>query len=495
MLKFKGIILLLSAGILGGCATVPREAGFGDVQKAIAERTGHLVQWRGRAADDAAVDQLVLSLLQRELTTEDAVEIALLNNLTLQATYQELGIAQADLVQAGLLQNPTLSLARRFTGQAAEFDIAQDLISLLTMPLRKRVAGAQFEAAKRRVGNAVLETAAETRQAFFNCQAAEQSLEMRRTVAESTAASADAAKRLYDAGNTNDLDLANEQKLASQARLELATAENDEVQARERLTMQMGLWGSATMWKVAPRLPDPPASDPPQQGLETLAIQRRLDLEAGRQEIIVAAQALGLTQAFRYIPEITIVAHYEHEIEPRHSTGPGVQFTVPLWGSARAVGEMRADGEGNRCAGDNPAARTGQRSRELYDQPHGAGGGAGRLVHHRTPHVRISDAEEVDRQSYPQNGQDEGQGSSHRHQPRSNHFTAGVARNEACVLDGGENIDDHAQCDQRRAHPLGRPDMLRLGGLADGCQFPQKQSEAGDHKPEPHHRKRRAYPC
>ena len=38
------IAVLLSAGLHGGCTTVPREAGFGDVQKAVAERTGHLVQ-------------------------------------------------------------------------------------------------------------------------------------------------------------------------------------------------------------------------------------------------------------------------------------------------------------------------------------------------------------------------------------------------------------------------------------------------------------------
>jgi cobalt-zinc-cadmium efflux system outer membrane protein len=336
MVGTKTIAAVLSVLALGGCATVPREAGFGDVQKAVAERSGHLVQWRGRTAEDSAVDQAVRTLLEKELTSEDAVEVALLNNLTLQATYQDLGIAQADLVQAGLLQNPVLSLERRFTGQAAEFDVAQDLISLLAMPLRKRVAGARFEVEKRRVGNAVLEIAAETRDAFYMLQAAEQTLEMRRSVAEATAASVDAAKRLHDAGNTNDLDLANERKLAGQARLDLAMAENEAVQARERLTTLMGVWGPATTWKISPRLPDPPASDPPQQGLETLAISRRLDLEAGRQEVIAAAQSLGLTQAFRYIPEITLFAHYSHETNPVHSIGPGVQFTVPLFDQGQA---------------------------------------------------------------------------------------------------------------------------------------------------------------
>ena len=324
--------------LLAGCTNVPKEAGFGEVQKDVADRGGHLVQWRGQTAEDAAVDQAVRALLEKELTAEDAVQVALLNNLSLQATYQDLGVAQADLVQAGLLQNPVLSLERRFSGQAAEIDIVQDLIGLLAVPLRKRVAGAQFEAAKRRVGQAVLDTAAETREAFYEYQAAEQTLEMRRVVLEAASASADAARRLHDAGNTNDLDLANEQKLAAQARLDLADAERQAVQARERLTTVMGVWGPpAASWKVAPRLPDPPpGTDLAQEGLEGLAISRRLDLAAERQEIIAAAQSLGLTRAFRYVPEITVGGHYEHEIDPQHSVGPSVQFTLPLFDQGQA---------------------------------------------------------------------------------------------------------------------------------------------------------------
>ena len=55
---------------------------------------------------DAQVDQEVRALLQDTLTVDGAVQVALLNNRNLQALYAELGVAQADLVQAGLLRNP-----------------------------------------------------------------------------------------------------------------------------------------------------------------------------------------------------------------------------------------------------------------------------------------------------------------------------------------------------------------------------------------------------
>jgi cobalt-zinc-cadmium efflux system outer membrane protein len=62
---------------------------------------------RGMGRDETRAPCVRLrDLLSRELTVETAVQVALLNNKTLQATYEDLSVAQADLVQAGLLQNP-----------------------------------------------------------------------------------------------------------------------------------------------------------------------------------------------------------------------------------------------------------------------------------------------------------------------------------------------------------------------------------------------------
>lgn len=96
------LALVMPALVVAGCARVPLRAGFSDVQRQVAERTGHEVCWNLGTADDEAVRAALDKLLAARLTPEGAVQVALLNNRRLQAVYEQLGIAQADLVQAGL---------------------------------------------------------------------------------------------------------------------------------------------------------------------------------------------------------------------------------------------------------------------------------------------------------------------------------------------------------------------------------------------------------
>jgi len=243
------------------------------------------------------VEQNIDSLLEKEVSIEAAVQIALLNNRNLQATYEELGIAQADLVQAGLLKNPVFSIERRFSGQAAECDVVQDFFDLFLVPLRKRVAAAAFEAAKLHVGEAVVNLATTVRSAFYTLQETEQLVEMRRSVVQSAEASAEAARALYRAGNITELDLRSEQKSLAQAKLDLALAEERVVEEREQLNTLLGLWGARTRWTMAVRLPELPEPEIAPQGLESLAVSQRLDLASARQDTVLAAQSLGLTGA------------------------------------------------------------------------------------------------------------------------------------------------------------------------------------------------------
>lgn len=295
---------LLSAALAGGCATVPREAGFADVRANVAERTGgKRVVWNRGGEADAAVAAEVRALVNQELPLEQAVQVALLNNRNLQAVYEDLMVAQADLVAAGLLSNPVFDAEIRFFDGApasVEGAVVQDFLQVLYIPLRRRLASAAFEATKLRVAGAVLDLAGEVRAAYYDLQATQQTVEFRRQVVTATGASYELSGRMRAAGNVTELDVANERALFEQSKINLAAAEAEVVQDRERLNELMGLWGEQTTWTTPTRLPELPApsEESAAENLERRAIERSLDLGAAALEIEVAARQLGIARPF-----------------------------------------------------------------------------------------------------------------------------------------------------------------------------------------------------
>ena len=338
-------ITLMCIGVFSGCASVPKDAGFSDVQNIIEQRIGRRVHWNQGTSEDAAVVDVVRSMLQQELTIDEAVQIALLNNRSLLATYEELGIAQADLVQAGLLRNPTFGASFRFPDKTVgghrstntEFSVVQDFLDLLVRPLRKKVAATQFEQTKLRVGNAVLNLAAEVRSFYYTLQADEQTLEMRRTVVQATEAAVDIATRQHDAGTLKTLDLANQQGFHDQAKLDMTRTDIQIVADRERLNRLMGIWGADTMWKLPERLPELPESEIPMEHLESIAVSQRLDLAAARQETQVIAHALSLTRRYRYFYVFDVGVDSEHDVADDVTfTGPNLTLELPIFDRRQA---------------------------------------------------------------------------------------------------------------------------------------------------------------
>src|SRR5882757_6975542 len=101
----------------------------------------------------------VARLLATTLSRESAVQIALLNNRSLQATFEDVGVAQADLVQAGLLKNPVFDIDFKFIQGGGkphvEAAVSEDFLTILQMPLRKKIAETNLRITTLRVSQEV----------------------------------------------------------------------------------------------------------------------------------------------------------------------------------------------------------------------------------------------------------------------------------------------------------------------------------------------------
>lgn len=331
----------LSALLLGGCATFSKDGGMDAVSSLTKERTGHAVQNNLAPDRQAAAQESVRQLLAKPLTSDTAVEIALLNNQGLQASLASLGVAEADLVQAGRLRNPGFSFSRLQGGGDVEIDrsVMFDLAGLLTLPLRTGVEQRRFEVAKLDTASRAVQLAADTRRAWFTAIAAAQAVRYREQVKASAEAAAELAQRMARVGNWSKLDEAREQAFYAEAIAQLARARQNATASRERLTRLMGLWGNDVHYPLPDRLPDLPKSPRELQNAEQLAMTQRLDVQVARRQTEATAHALGLTRATRFVNVLEAGYANKSQTGQARQNGYEVSLELPLfdWGDARSA--------------------------------------------------------------------------------------------------------------------------------------------------------------
>jgi outer membrane protein, heavy metal efflux system len=330
-MNFAQIYILVS--LLLGVAWANGAQPLLSADQIAARRTGKSAPWE---RDDAARDRAqktVAALLARPLTADSAAQVALLNNRSLQASFEEIGISEADLLEAGLLENPTIAGMARFPNRPADLEgsIAADLLQLFLLPLRKRVAEAKLQQTTLHVADEALKLVAETKVALYEVQARQQILDGLRLSREAADSALDLSQRQHEAGNISDLGLTSQQAADTQSKLDFTLAAADLREKRENLNRLMGVWGREADWKAAEKLPALPAVALPPKNLETLALDQRLDLAAAKAELAGVVQSLGLTKKYRFIETLDLGVSGGRDADGKIRTGPTFQFTLPIF--------------------------------------------------------------------------------------------------------------------------------------------------------------------
>ena len=346
-----GLSALLAA--LSGCAHMEKERGHDSVDALVRTRIGQPTGWEHGSPEARQIADRVHELLTGGLTREHAVQIALLNNPHLQETYDELDVSQADLLQAGLLSNPSLggSIGFRTNGSGRpeyEVSIVQSFLDIFMLPLRKRVARAEFDTETLRVAHAALEVAAEASKEIAQVQAGEQTVELMRSIANGADAAATFAGAQFDAGNVTERMVASQRAGSVQAELDL---ERDELQLsehREKLSRLLGLWGPDLGWKLRQKLPAIPEHEEPLDHLEVRALAQRLDVQAARKEVEMMDNALSLARTSRYtgavnVGAVNVGAHMHQDVTGPRLLGPSLSLELPIFDQRQAlIGRLEA---------------------------------------------------------------------------------------------------------------------------------------------------------
>jgi len=346
MARRASCLLLLALG----CATTRPDAARERVDELSSERLDRELAWTPSLETDPQVEAMVDRLLSESLTANAAVQIALVRSPRIQATLEELGIAQADLVQAGLLRNPHIGGGPRMpfggTPVGWSFDTAIAFLDAALIPLRKKIAKAQRNHAILKVAHEVLMLDAEVREAFYDYVAIIQIYKYQWDIAEAAELANELAARQLAAGTMNELEAGEIAAHYQEAKLELSHVQNEVFEHREHLNRLMGLWGEDLEWRTAPELPKLPKAEPELERLESLAVASRLDLEAKRVEVKGIVHAVKLARRSPWLRAADVGVLGEQDPGDRPTLGPFIELELPIfdWGradAARAEAELR----------------------------------------------------------------------------------------------------------------------------------------------------------
>lgn len=366
------VMALLASG-LTACAT-PRAPDRARVASAITERAG--VGSKGLRPGGREWMLPPDISLDDGLTIDEAVATALWNNPDFQTALTSLGLARADLIEAGLLRNPVFSLLFPWGPKQLEMTITWPIDAIWQRPKRIENARLNAESSAEQIVANGLRLAGDVRLAFLDVLIADRRLVFtieQSGIASQIAAMADSRLR---GGDISEF----EAHLAGADALRLQATQLNRVSARDlaivRLRALLGLDQQAPPLQLrepAMVVTDGCAAAP---DLFRAALAARPEIRAAEMQIEAAGARAGLERA--RILAFTATLDANGQGSEGFEMGPGAQIELPVFsqnqgGRARAAAELEQAGRRYLAAQASVTAEIGAALVGLTEARHTAG--------------------------------------------------------------------------------------------------------------------------
>ncbi|SDD88065.1 TolC family protein [Ruegeria marina] len=349
-MKTKLVSSLALVGVLAACAdmdtinevSAPR-AGLDVVANRTQQAQAGTPAWHLNASEINAAESRALSKIQGKTVSSDtAVQVALLNNRGLQATYSDLGLSAADVWETAI--GPVPSIGVSITGLAGdvtrtlEAALITALVEAATVKPRTKVAELRFEQAQLAAAGETIALAVETRRAWIEAVAAFEAAALIARTQNAADAASELATELGRTGALGVADQAREHAFNAELAAELADARLEAELAKGRLARLMGVSLGQARFYVPDALPGLPGQPRSSADIERLALENRVDLAAGRLELEAIAAEYRLTGQTRVFSDLEIALGAEIERDSGDtSVVPVIDFEIPLYDSSKLI--------------------------------------------------------------------------------------------------------------------------------------------------------------
>jgi len=275
-----------------------------------------------------------------ELTLEEAIDRALSHNLALVASAENLTIARAELVQAGLIQNPTIGensgilfpISPTSAATSFDFNIAQVLNSVFTLPLK--VAQARVQSAQAGIDLAseafVLAEQAQTK--YQEMVHTQRSIKLAVRVEELYRRAVQAAEARQKVGIVPTPEVNRARLQYEDARRQVQHLHTQYSRAAREMNWLMGVATSPHWTLPAKAVDEPPSLPPPPESdsLEGIALKYRLDVSRAKLDLEVGRLGVELARK-GLIPQIQVGFDGGRDNGKNTFGGPFFDITLPIF--------------------------------------------------------------------------------------------------------------------------------------------------------------------
>lgn len=346
----KAVLIIGTALLLSACAQTSvvqmaskERAGFDTVQAGASRAVGASPEWALSAGEIEALDRRVHGLVHKKTINADtAVQVAIMNNRGLQASFADLGLSSTDLWEVAMGPIPSVSVS--VSGLAGDVTLALEALvmkSVLDAANRRpqtEIAQIRFQQAQLEALSETIALAIETRRAWIEAVGAFEKAALIAEAQNTADSASELASQLGRTGFMSKADQAREHALTAVLAAERSEARLEAQLAKERLIKLMGLFGSPTEVFVPDALPSLPSRPRASADIERLALANRVDLAVGKLELEALAREYRLTGKTRMISDVSLAAGLEAEgINGSTEVNPAlsVDFEIPLYDTGR----------------------------------------------------------------------------------------------------------------------------------------------------------------
>lgn len=277
------------------------------------------------------------------LTERDAVAVALWNSPGLEVTLSELDLARADLVEAGVLINPSFDVLFGIGAKPWEFLLQMPIQALWQRPRRISAAKLNLEMISEGLVQSGLNLVRDTRIAHAELATAQERAKLNSGAAELMSEIADLTEKRHAAGDASELEARLVRLGAINAATVGAQSKRDVELAQERLRTLLGVTDFAELAAVPEVVPNGVLPD--ENHLFEAALSSRPDLRAAELGVQAAGERAGWERT-KVFDLLAVQLSLKQIGALGFKTGPGLSVEIPLFnrnqgGISRAEAQLR----------------------------------------------------------------------------------------------------------------------------------------------------------